>query len=101
MRPQKFLVVAAVAASVAANVYLALQLKPAWFGASLVLLVDTNVLIDLVQDDAEWVSWSEAKLFEAQQADPEHSDPERSGAPPRVSTGVVMPTMPALRVARL
>jgi predicted nucleic acid-binding protein len=31
-------------------------------------LVDTNVLIDLVQDDAEWTSWSEAKLFEAQQA---------------------------------
>ena len=31
-------------------------------------LVDTNVLIDLVQDDAEWASWSEAKLFEAQQA---------------------------------
>ena len=31
-------------------------------------LVDTNVLIDLVQNDAEWASWSEAKLFEAQQA---------------------------------
>lgn len=31
-------------------------------------LVDTNVLIDLVQDDAEWAAWSEAKLFEAQQA---------------------------------
>jgi predicted nucleic acid-binding protein len=31
-------------------------------------LVDTNVLIDLVQDDAEWANWSEAKLFEAQQA---------------------------------
>jgi predicted nucleic acid-binding protein len=31
-------------------------------------LVDTNVLIDLVQDDAEWADWSEAKLFEAQQA---------------------------------
>ena len=31
-------------------------------------LVDTNVLIDVVQDDAEWVSWSEANLFEAQQA---------------------------------
>ena len=31
-------------------------------------LVDTNVLIDLVQDDAEWASWSEEKLFEAQQA---------------------------------
>ena len=31
-------------------------------------LVDTNVLIDLVQDDAEWANWSEAKLLEAQQA---------------------------------
>ena len=31
-------------------------------------LVDTNVLIDLVQDDVEWANWSEAKLFEAQQA---------------------------------
>ena len=31
-------------------------------------LVDTNVLIDLVQDDAQWAGWSEAKLFEAQQA---------------------------------
>ena len=31
-------------------------------------LVDTSVLIDLVQDDAEWANWSEAKLFEAQQA---------------------------------
>lgn len=31
-------------------------------------LVDTNVLIDLVQDDAEWASWSEVKLFEAQLA---------------------------------
>ena len=31
-------------------------------------LVDTNVLIDLVQDDAEWAAWSEAKLFEALQA---------------------------------
>ena len=31
-------------------------------------LVDTNVLIDLVQDDAEWASWSETKLFEAQLA---------------------------------
>jgi predicted nucleic acid-binding protein len=30
--------------------------------------VDTSVLIDLVQDDAEWATWSEAKLFEAQQA---------------------------------
>lgn len=33
-------------------------------------LVDTNVLIDLVQDDAEWANWSEAKLFEAQRAGP-------------------------------
>ena len=31
-------------------------------------LVDTNVLIDLVQDDAQWASWSEVKLFEAQLA---------------------------------
>ena len=31
-------------------------------------LVDTNVLIDLVQDDAEWASWSEVKLYEAQLA---------------------------------
>lgn len=29
-------------------------------------LVDTNVLIDLVQDDATWAAWSEAQLFEAQ-----------------------------------
>ena len=34
MTPQKFLVVAAVTASLVANVYLAWQLKPAWFGAS-------------------------------------------------------------------
>ena len=33
-------------------------------------LVDTNVLLDLVQDDAEWANWSEAKLFEAQRAGP-------------------------------
>ena len=32
------------------------------------MLVDTNMLIDLVQDDADLASWSEAKLFEAQQA---------------------------------
>ena len=31
-------------------------------------LVDTHVLIDLVQDDAQWASWSETKLFEAQLA---------------------------------
>jgi predicted nucleic acid-binding protein len=30
--------------------------------------VDTSVLIDPVQDDAEWASWSEAKPLEAQQA---------------------------------
>ena len=30
-------------------------------------LVDTNVLVDLVQDDAKWANWSEEKLFEAQQ----------------------------------
>ena len=29
-------------------------------------LVDTNVLIDLVQDDPMWAVWSEAQLFEAQ-----------------------------------
>lgn len=29
-------------------------------------LVDTNVLIDLVQDDPSWAAWSEAQLFEAQ-----------------------------------
>jgi predicted nucleic acid-binding protein len=29
-------------------------------------LVDTNVLIDLVQDDPAWAAWSEAQLFEAQ-----------------------------------
>lgn len=28
-------------------------------------LVDTNVLIDLVQDDPSWAVWSEAQLFEA------------------------------------
>lgn len=31
-------------------------------------LVDTNVLIDLMQNNAEWAGWSDAKLFEAQQA---------------------------------
>lgn len=30
-------------------------------------LVDTNVLIDLVQDDPTWAAWSETQLFEAQQ----------------------------------
>ena len=35
MNPQRFLVMAAVAASLAANVYLAWQLKPSWFGAAL------------------------------------------------------------------
>lgn len=30
-------------------------------------LVDTNVLIDLVQDDATWGQWSEAQLFAALQ----------------------------------
>jgi predicted nucleic acid-binding protein len=29
-------------------------------------LVDTNVLIDLVQDDPTWAAWSEVQLFEAQ-----------------------------------
>jgi predicted nucleic acid-binding protein len=31
-----------------------------------VILVDTNVLIDLVQDDPMWAAWSEAQLFAAQ-----------------------------------
>ncbi len=31
-------------------------------------LVDTNVLIDLVQDDAQWADWSQTKLLEASQA---------------------------------
>ena len=30
-------------------------------------LVDTNVLIDLVQDDASWGQWSETQLFAALQ----------------------------------
>ncbi|MEI6801984.1 MAG: PIN domain-containing protein [Burkholderiales bacterium] len=30
-------------------------------------LVDTNVLIDLLQDDTAWAEWSEAQLFAAQQ----------------------------------
>ena len=29
-------------------------------------LVDTSVLIDLVQDDPAWAAWSAAQLFEAQ-----------------------------------
>ncbi|OGB21065.1 MAG: hypothetical protein A3I66_14015 [Burkholderiales bacterium RIFCSPLOWO2_02_FULL_57_36] len=33
-------------------------------------LVDTNVLIDLVQDDATWAPWSETQLFEAQKQGP-------------------------------
>ncbi len=31
-------------------------------------LVDSNVLIDLVQDQAQWANWSETQLFEAQKA---------------------------------
>ena len=34
MTPQKFWVVAAVTVSLGANVYMAWQLKPTWFGAS-------------------------------------------------------------------
>lgn len=33
-------------------------------------LVDTNVLIDLVQDDVTWATWSETQLFEAQKQGP-------------------------------
>ena len=40
MKPQKFLFLAAVAASLVANVYLAWQIKPSWFGASLALSPD-------------------------------------------------------------
>jgi predicted nucleic acid-binding protein len=29
-------------------------------------LIDTNVLIDLVQDDPTWATWSQTQLFEAQ-----------------------------------
>ena len=32
------------------------------------MLADMNVLIDLLQDNAEWAGWSETKLFEARQA---------------------------------
>ena len=33
-------------------------------------LVDTNVLIDLLQDDPRWGAWSEQQLFEAHRAGP-------------------------------
>lgn len=33
-------------------------------------LVDTNVLIDLVQDDPQWADWSEAQLLKAQKQGP-------------------------------
>ena len=33
-------------------------------------LVDSNVLIDLLQDDPRWAAWSERQLFEAQQVGP-------------------------------
>lgn len=35
-------------------------------------LIDTNVLIDLVQDDAQWAEWSQTQLFKAQLAGPLH-----------------------------
>jgi predicted nucleic acid-binding protein len=34
------------------------------------ILVDTNVLIDLVQDDAQWADWSEEQLMKAQKQGP-------------------------------
>lgn len=34
------------------------------------ILVDSNVLIDLVQDDPVWAAWSQAQLFEAQKQEP-------------------------------
>ncbi len=33
-------------------------------------LVDSNVLIDLLQDDPRWAAWSEQQLFKAFQAGP-------------------------------
>lgn len=34
------------------------------------ILVDTNVLIDLVQDDPQWADWSEEQLMQAQKLGP-------------------------------
>ena len=34
------------------------------------ILVDTNVLIDLVQDDPQWADWSEEQLMKAQKLGP-------------------------------
>ncbi len=34
------------------------------------ILVDTNVLIDLVQDDPQWADWSEEQLTKAQKQGP-------------------------------
>lgn len=38
-------------------------------------LVDTNTLIDLVQDDAHWAEWSQTQLFKAQLAGPLYINP--------------------------
>ncbi len=38
-------------------------------------LVDTNVLIDLVQDDPVWASWSASQLFVAMQKGPLYINP--------------------------
>ena len=38
-------------------------------------LIDTNVLIDLVQDDAQWAEWSQTQLFKAQLAGPLYINP--------------------------
>jgi predicted nucleic acid-binding protein len=34
------------------------------------ILVDTNVLIDLLQDDPQWADWSEEQLLKAQKLGP-------------------------------
>jgi predicted nucleic acid-binding protein len=34
------------------------------------ILVDTNVLIDLIQDDPQWADWSEEQLMKAQKKGP-------------------------------
>lgn len=34
------------------------------------ILVDTNVLIDLIQDDPQWADWSEEQLLKAQKQGP-------------------------------
>ena len=37
--------------------------------ASTVVLVDTNVLLDVLEEDAEWATWSQAKLEAASATD--------------------------------